>query len=73
MTKAQKARILLPLTAALLLLAGALSTQYVAHVFHYPREFGAGLVDAGAVRIYPPWAFIGWYGRYARTYPDAFE
>ncbi len=73
MTKAQKARILLPATAVLLLLAGALSTQYVAHAFHYPREFGAGLIDVGAVRIYPPWAFIGWYGRYARTYPDAFE
>ena len=42
MTKAQKARILLPATVALLLLAGALSTQYVAHAFHYPREFGAG-------------------------------
>jgi len=73
MTKAQKAKIILPAAAALLLLAGALSTQYVAHVFHYPREFGAGLVDVGRVRIYAPWAFVGWYGRYARTYPDAFE
>lgn len=73
MTLAHKARVILPLAALALLLAGAMSTQYVAHVFHYPREFGGGLIDVGAVRIYPPWAFLGWYGRYARAYPDAFE
>ena len=73
MTLSKRSRVVLPL-AALALLAGlVVATQDVAAAFHYPRDFGAGLVDVGRVRIYPPWAIIGWYGRYAASYPHAFD
>jgi type IV secretion system protein VirD4 len=72
-TLSKRSRVVLPL-AALALLAGlVVATQDVAAAFHYPRDFGAGLVDVGRVRIYPPWAIIGWYGRYAASYPHAFD
>lgn len=51
----------------------AVASQSVAWTFHFPREFGRGLVDVGAVRIYPPWAFVGWYGAFERTYPRPFD
>ena len=73
MTLSKRSRVVLPL-AGLALLAGLVAaTQDVAAAFHYPRDFGAGLVDVGRVRIYPPWAVIGWYGRYAASYPHAFD
>ena len=73
MTLSKRSRVILPL-AVLALLAGLVAaTQDVAAAFHYPREFGAGLVDVGPVRIYPPWAIIGWYGRYAARYAHAFD
>ena len=28
---------------------------------------------SGAVRIYPPWAILGWYAHYAGRYPKAFD
>jgi type IV secretion system protein VirD4 len=60
--------------AVFALLAGlATATQDVAAAFHFPREFGGGLADVGQVRIYPPWAFLGWYARFDRTYPRAFD
>ena len=73
MTLSKRSRVVLPL-AGLALLAGLVAaTQDVAAAFHYPRDFGGGLVDVGRVRIYPPWAIIGWYGRYAASYPHAFD
>ena len=58
----------------LALLAGlAAATQDIASAFHYPRQFGGGLADVGRLRVYPPWAFFGWYGRYYRAYPHAFD
>jgi len=49
------------------------ATQTVAAAFHFPREFGRGLADVGRVRLYPPWAFLGWYVAYERLYPRAFD
>ncbi|HXQ45996.1 MAG TPA: type IV secretory system conjugative DNA transfer family protein, partial [Caulobacteraceae bacterium] len=73
MAFAKRLQLLLPL-AVLALLAGlCVATQDVAGAFHYPREFGGGLIDAGRVRIYPPWAFIGWYLTYERSYPRPFD
>jgi type IV secretion system protein VirD4 len=73
MTLSKRSRLVLPL-AGLALLAGLVTaTQQVAGAFHYPHEFGGGLADVGAVRIYPPWAILGWYARYAARYPKAFD
>lgn len=67
----------LQIFAGLTLLAAVLglsvATQTVAAGFHFPHEFGGGLADFGAVRMYPPWAFVGWYLRYERSYPRAFD
>jgi type IV secretion system protein VirD4 len=49
------------------------AAQNLAACFHYPREFGAGLMDLGPWRLYAPWAVIGWYGRYAGRYPHTFD
>jgi type IV secretion system protein VirD4 len=73
MAFAQRLRLMLPL-AVLALLAGLfVATQDVAAAFHYPREFGGGLIDAGRVRVYPPWAFVGWYLEFERSYPRPFD
>ena len=73
MTTAKRAAIILPAAAAAILIALAVATQQVASAFHYPREFGAGLFDAGGLRIYAPWSFIGWYFRFGQTYPRQFD
>src|ERR1700761_4217007 len=73
MTALKRLRAILPLIVLGLVLGLQTATQMVAAGFHYPREFGRGLVDVGAVRIYGPWAVLDWYGRYARTYPKAFD
>src|ERR1700679_3727476 len=73
MAFARRLRLVLPL-AVLALLAGlCVATQQVAAAFHYPHAFGAGLIDTGPVRIYPPWAFVGWYLRFERSYPRPFD
>jgi type IV secretion system protein VirD4 len=62
------------LLAVLSFTAGLVAaTQDVAAAFHFPREFGGGLADIGPIRFYPPWAFLGWYARFDRTYPQAFD
>ena len=66
-------KIILPLAVASVLIALSIATQSVAHDFHYPREFGHGLLDLGPTRIYAPWAFVGWYGRFAAHYQQAFD
>jgi type IV secretion system protein VirD4 len=53
------------------LLGLAVATQRQAAMFHYPVEFGPG-VDIGAVRLYPPWAFLHWMKLYAHLYPADF-
>ncbi|MEW5688198.1 MAG: type IV secretory system conjugative DNA transfer family protein [Pseudomonadota bacterium] len=73
MTRAAKAKIILPAFVGVLLLAGVVSTQFVAHAFHYPREFGAGWFDVGRIRLYAPWAIVAWYGRFAAEYPSTFD
>ena len=73
MRATQKLKLLLPVAALGLVLMLVLATQYIAHVFHYPREFGRGVFDVGRVRVYWPWSFLGWYGRYARLYPQPFS
>jgi len=72
-TVSKRARLIAPF-AVLAVLAGLVAaSQELAAAFHYPREFGGGLLDLGRVRIYPPWAILGWYGRYAGLYPKAFD
>jgi type IV secretion system protein VirD4 len=72
-TLSKRSRVVLPL-AGLALLAGLVTaTQQVAGAFHYPHEFGGGLADVGAVRIYPPWAIVAWYAHYAGRYPQVFD
>jgi len=72
-TVSKRARLIAPF-AILAVLAGLVAaSQELAAAFHYPREFGGGLLDLGRVRIYPPWAIVGWYGRYAGAYPKAFD
>ena len=73
MTLARRAAIILPLAAVAIPLGLMMATQQVAAAFHYPREFGPGLFDAGAVRIYAPWRFLGWYFRFGAAYPKAFD
>jgi type IV secretion system protein VirD4 len=73
MTISKRARLLVPFAAAALLAGLVTASQQLAASFHYPREFGGGLMDVGQVRLYPPWAILGWYARYARAYPKAFD
>src|SRR5665213_4132863 len=73
MTAAKRLSIVLPLAGVSILLALAIATQQVAAAFHYPRAFGLGLIDLGNTRIYPPWSFVGWYVRFARSYQQTFD
>ena len=63
----------LPLAVSSILIGLALATQMVAAEFKYPREFGAGVFDVGPVRVYAPWSFVGWYGRFQPRYPQPFD
>lgn len=60
-------------TGLALLVSAIVATQLVAAHFHYPIEFGPGLVDVARQRLYAPWSFFVWYGRYQKTYPQAFD
>ncbi|MBO9546981.1 MAG: type IV secretory system conjugative DNA transfer family protein [Caulobacter sp.] len=51
----------------------ATATQMLAHQLDYAAALGPGWSDAAAVRIYAPWTFLRWYGRYANAYPRAFD
>ena len=73
MTLIAKARWLIPLSAALALIGLWAATQTAGHLFHYPPPFGAGWAGVGEARLYAPWAFLAWYGRYAPEYPQAFD
>jgi len=73
MPTAKRAPLILMAAAFSILLALAVATEQVAGGFHFPREFGRGWFDVGRLRIYPPWSFIGWYGRYAKSYQQAFD
>src|SRR5271155_429536 len=73
MTLSTRARLILPFMVLAILAGLATATQQVAAAFHYPHEFGGGLIDVGRVRIYPPWAFIGWYLTFERSYPRPFD
>ncbi len=73
MVLSKRARVVLPFMALAILAALVTATETVAAGFHFPREFGPGLVDAGPVRIYAPWSIVGWYARYAGRYPKAFD
>ena len=73
MSLGQRGPVIAVLMVAALSAGLATATQQVAGAFHYPREFGPGLADIGAVRLYPPWAVLGWYARFAARYPHAFD
>ncbi|MBN9318724.1 MAG: type IV secretory system conjugative DNA transfer family protein [Caulobacterales bacterium] len=73
MTASKRLRIVLPFAALALLLGLVVATQMVAAAFHYPRAFGSGWADVAGVRLYPPWAVLSWYGRWAARYPKAFD
>lgn len=59
--------------AGLVLASGVVATQLVAAHFHYPAEFGAGLLDVARQRLYAPWSFPAWYLRYQPRFPQAFD
>jgi type IV secretion system protein VirD4 len=72
MPKALKRVLVMAITMGLGVLVGlGAATQRQAAMFHYPVEFGGGL-DVGSVRLYAPWAFLGWMRTYAHLYPAAF-
>ena len=73
MSTLKRLRLVLPFAIAALILGLLTATQFVAAAFHYPREFGAGWADLGGVRVYAPWSVLVWYGRWAATYPKAFD
>lgn len=73
MAKGPKAVAILFLAFFGLLLGLWAATQSTAHQFAYPAAFEPSWAEAGRFRLYPPWAFIGWYARWARAYPQAFD
>uniref|UniRef100_B0T9A5 TRAG family protein n=1 Tax=Caulobacter sp. (strain K31) TaxID=366602 RepID=B0T9A5_CAUSK len=73
MSLSAKSRWLVPLTVALAFLGLAAATQTIGHLFHYTTALGRGWADLGGVRLYAPWSIIGWYGRHAGHYPQAFD
>ena len=73
MSSSTRSRLILLLAAAAVLMGLWTATQQVAGAYRYPQEFGRGWADFGAVRLYPPWAICGWFVRYARAYPRAFD
>jgi type IV secretion system protein VirD4 len=68
---AKPARVLI-VASTLVLVSGIVATQMVAAHFHYPVQFGRGLFDVAHQRIYAPWSFLIWYGRYQTALPHAF-
>ncbi|HTX48090.1 MAG TPA: type IV secretory system conjugative DNA transfer family protein [Caulobacteraceae bacterium] len=73
MTPSARLQLFLGLALSAALVGLAVATQTVAAGFHFPLEFGRGLADLGHLRIYPPWAYVGWYAAYERLYPRAFD
>lgn len=73
MSTSAQARWLVPLALFLALMGLSAATQMAGHLFAYPQAFGPGWVELGAVHIYAPWSIIGWYGRWAAKYPQAFD
>ena len=68
---ARSARALLG-ASAMIVGTGIVATQVAAAHFHYPAQFGPGLIDVARQRLYAPWSFLAWYGRYQQAYPRAF-
>ena len=68
---ARSARVLLG-ASAMIVGTGIVATQVAAAHFHYPAQFGPGLIDVARQRLYAPWSFLAWYGRYQQAYPRAF-
>ncbi len=64
---------ILTATGALLLMSGVVATQLTATQFHYPVQFGPGVLDVARQRLYAPWSFLIWYGRYHHAFPRAFD
>ena len=56
-----------------ILVSAIVATQLVAARFHYPVEFGPGLIDVARQRLYAPWSFLVWYARYQKAYPQTFD
>lgn len=50
-----------------------LSTELVASALRHSPALGPPWTTLGAVPLYPPWAWIGWSGRFERYAPDAFR
>jgi len=73
MALSKRARIILPLAGVAIVAGLTVASQVAAVGFDFPREFGRGLIDVGTVRLYAPWAIVGWYARYAGIYPKAFD
>ena len=73
MSLSAKVRWLVPVTLILALAGLSAAAQTAGHLFHYPPPFGHGWAQVGSVRLYAPWTFLTWYGRYASIYPEALD
>jgi type IV secretion system protein VirD4 len=68
-----KARWLVPTSLMLMILGLWAATQTAGHLFAYPPPFGPGWGQVAGLRVYAPWSFVAWYGRWAGSYPQAFD
>ncbi|PVM72379.1 type IV secretory system conjugative DNA transfer family protein [Caulobacter radicis] len=73
MAKGPKALAILVLGLAGMVAGSWAAGQSAALQFGYPAAFGPGWGVVGPVRLYAPWAFLAWYGRWAGTYPQVFD
>lgn len=73
MAKGPKALAILVLGLVGMALGAWAAGQSAALQFGYPGAFGPGWGAVGPIRLYAPWAFLGWYGRWAGAYPQAFD
>jgi type IV secretion system protein VirD4 len=73
MTSSRKAILVLGLGVLAATLGATAATQSLALQLNFARALGPGWLTLGGVSVYPPWAFLGWHGRYAAAYPHAFD
>jgi type IV secretory pathway TraG/TraD family ATPase VirD4 len=67
-------RVLAVLALLVITIAGlSASTQYVAARLHYAPGLGPSRFVLGDVRVYAPWAWVGWTQRYGTRAPTLFR
>jgi type IV secretion system protein VirD4 len=73
MTSSRKAILVLGLGVLAATLGATAATQSLALQLNFARALGPGWLAVGGARLYAPWSFLGWYGRYAGSYPRQFD